>query len=183
MDLTVIVCSLPERRSLLGRCLFYLEHQSDTDFQIMVAYGPGKKGVKFNRAVNLAETSHVMVCDDDDWLSPSLVASVKPYDTDYVGYDAAQLVDGRFATLIHQETASHICPIRTDLARLFPMGDHYLADIEWTKATAPFVKSETYLDDVLYFYDKWNKPGGEWSPPRQVGYWPHDKQLSRIRWV
>jgi hypothetical protein len=180
--LTVVVCSLPERRQLLGRCLFYLEHQSNPDFQVIVAHGKGKKGDKLARAFALVETSHVMVCDDDDWVSPNLVAAVTPHlDNDFVGYDALQMVDGRYKTLIHQETASHICPIRTDLARLFPMGNEYLADIKWTKATAPFVRSETYLDDVLYFYDKWNKRGGEWSPARQVGIWPHDKM--KWRWI
>jgi glycosyltransferase involved in cell wall biosynthesis len=181
MTLTIIVCTIPERAQLLGRCLWYLEHQSDPDFDTLIVAGKQGKGDKLNRAYWTAETTHVMVCDDDDWISPNLVAAVKPYDTDYVGYDALQLVGGRYATTIHQETASHICPIKTDLARAVPFGNTYLDDIRWTRAVAPLVRSETYLDDTLYFYDKWVKPGGGWSPPREVGYWPHDKQA--FRWI
>lgn len=176
MELTVIVTTIPERKQLLGRCLYYLEHQSVNDFQVIVAHGKGLKGDKLNRVFPLIKTSHLMMVDDDDWVSERLVENVLPHDEDFVGYDALQMVNGRFAQLIHQETASHICPIRTELAQQVMFGNDYLDDITWTKQVAPLVQTQTYIHDVLYFYDKWNPPGqAGWSPPRQVGYWPHDK--------
>lgn len=174
MTLTIIVCHMRERRSLLSRCLFYLENQTCQDFQTLVMHANKPKGDKLNFAYNHVTTSHVMVVDDDDWVSPVLVESVIDHDEDYVGYDALQMADGRFSQIIHQEIASHICPMRTDLAASEPFGNHYLADIEWTKRIAPKVETSAYVDRPLYFYDKWNKPGGDWSPPRQVGYWPYD---------
>lgn len=175
---------MPERRQLLGRCLWYLQHQSSQVFQVIIVQGNKPKGDKLNLAFKYVDTSHLMMCDDDDWVSPNLVSSVIGHDEDFVGYDALQMVHGRYAQTIHQETASHICPIRTDIARTFPFGNEYLADIKWTKATAQFIGTETYIDDALYFYDKWNERGvGEWSPSRQVGYWPYDKLHPNFRWL
>lgn len=184
MNLTIIVCTMPERRQLLGRCLWHLENQTCQEFNVIIAHGKGKKGDKINRAMKLVETSHVMVCDDDDWIAQHHVETVLSFDEDFVGYDALQMVHGRYAETIHQEVASHICPIRTEIAQILPFGNEYLADIKWTKSTAKFVKSSTYIDQALYFYDKWNERGvGEWSPPRQVGYWPHNKMNENWRWI
>lgn len=176
MTLTIIVCHMRERRQLLSRCLFYLENQTVKDFTVLVMHADKPKGDKLNFAYNYVDTSHVMVVDDDDWVSPVLVESVLDYEEDFVGYDALQMADGRFSQIIHQETASHICPVRTELARQVDFGNHYLADIEWTKQVAQLVESEVYVDRPLYFYDKWNARGGGWSPPRQVGNWPYDKR-------
>ena len=185
MELTVVITTIPERRQLLGRCLWYLEHQGRRDFHVIIAHGKKRgKGDKLNLAFSLVETPYVMVLDDDDWLSERHMSSVLPVlgDHDFVGYDAAQMVLGRFATIIPQETASHICPIRTDLAKQVVFGNEYLSDIIWTKAVAPLVETETYVDDQLYYYDKWNPPHHTgWSPSRAVGYWPHDQ--TRYQWI
>lgn len=176
MTLTIVVCHMRERRQLLSRCLFYLENQTVKPHRVLVMHANKPKGDKLNRAFTEVETSHVMVVDDDDWVSLALVESVIDHDEDFVGYDALQMVDGRFAQTIHQETASHICPIRTDLAQSVHFGNDYLDDIPWTKQVAKLVESEAYVDRPLYFYDKWNPRGGGWSPPREVGNWPHDKR-------
>lgn len=176
MTLTIVVCHMRERASLLSRCLFYLENQTVQDFDVLVMHADKPKGQKLNRAFREAKTSHVMVVDDDDWVSPILVESVLPFDEDFVGYDSVQMVDGMFSQIIRQETASHICPVRTELALQVPFDDGYFEDIRWTKQVAPLIETETYIDKPLYFYDKWNSRQGEWSPVRQVGRWPHDKR-------
>ena len=187
MNLTVVVTTIPERAQLLSRCLWHLENQSVDTFDVIVAHGKRPKGDKVNRALTVVETSHVMFVDDDDWVSTRLVESVLPYAVeDFVGFDALQMVDGMFSQIIYQEVASHICPIRTALAREVEFGNHYLADIEWTKQVAQLVESSAYVGEVLYFYDKWNPnewspERGAWSPPRTVGYWPVDK--SKFRWI
>jgi hypothetical protein len=181
VNLTVIVTTVPERDQLLTRCLWHLQNQSVTDFEVIVCHGKRPKGDKVMRAFPYVDTSHVMFVDDDDWVSTRLVESVLPFDEDFVGYDALQMVDGQFSQIIYQEIASHICPIRTELAKEVEFGNHYLADIEWTKEVAKAVTSSTYINQSLYFYDKWNQNEGGWSPPRSVGYWPVDK--SRFRWL
>ncbi len=175
MTLTIIVCHMRDRRQLLSRCLWYLEHQT-VKATSLIMHSNRPKGDKLNLAFSMVDTSHVMVLDDDDWIAPHLVESVIDHDEDFVGYDALQMADGRFSTVIHQEIGSHICPIRTEIARQVPFGNDYLDDIIWTKKIAPLIETETYIDDALYFYDKWNKRGGDWSPPRYVGWWPHDKR-------
>lgn len=181
MTLTIIVCHMRERHQLLSRCLFYLENQTCDKADVIIMHGNKPKGDKLNLAYSRVETSHVMVVDDDDWVSPVLVESVIDHEEDYVGYDSLQMVEGRFAEITHQEVASHICPTRTDLARSVEFGNEYLADIKWTKKVAELVDTSTYIPKVLYFYDKWNPStgyadNGGWSPPRQVGNWPHNKQ-------
>ena len=174
MTLTIIICHMRDRKSLLSRCLWYLENQTCDKADVLIMHADKPKGDKLNFAYNHVDTSHVMVVDDDDWVSPYLVEAVIDHTEDYVGYDALQMADGRFSQVIHQETASHICPTKTELACQVEFGNEYLADIKWTKQVARLVETETYIDQPLYFYDKWNKPGGEWSPPRQVGRWPYD---------
>lgn len=176
MTLTVVVCHMRERRQLLSRCLFYLENQTCRDARVLVMHSNRPKGDKLNLAFSMVETSHVMVVDDDDWVSPVLVESVVDHTEDFVGYDAVQMVDGRYSTVLPQQTGSHICPIRTELAVQVPFGNGYLDDITWTEGVAPLVETSAYVDRRLYFYDKWNRRGGGWSPPRQVGWWPHDKR-------
>lgn len=181
MTITVVVCTIPERWQLLGRCLWHLQNQSTDKFDVIVAHGSRRgKGDKLNKAFSLATTSHVMVCDDDDYLALHAVETLLPHSEDFVGFDAVQTVHGRYAETIHQEVASHICPIRTDLARLFPFGNEYLADVKWTKAVKPFCRTTAYVGQPLYFYDKWVKGGG-WSPTREVGWWPYDKL--RFNWI
>lgn len=181
MELTVIVTTMPERKRLLSRCLWYLENQTNRNFEVLVMHGNRPKGDKLNMAFQHVTTSHLMMVDDDDWIAQHLIDRVITHDVDFVGYNALQTADGMFTTVIEQEIASHICPIRADLARQVHFGNHYLADIEWTKQVAPLVESNIHLDEVLYFYDKWNPPVGPtgWSPPRNVGPWPHDKSLHR----
>lgn len=184
MDLTIIVTTVPERQRLLSRCLFFLEQQTakvGVDFDTLVMHGKRLKGDKLNMAFQHVTTSHLMMVDDDDWISPVLVEHVLDYDVDFVGYNAAQTVDGMFTEIIHQEIASHICPLKTELAKSEVFGNEYLADIKWTKKIAPKVQSNVHLDEMLYFYDKHNPHSGPtgWSPPRNVGPWPHDKMLHR----
>jgi hypothetical protein len=187
MDLTIIVTTMPERKNLLSRCLWHLENQTRKDFEILVMHGPRKKGDKLNMAFDHVDTSHLMMVDDDDYVALHLVewvygrAETEGTDFDFIGYNALQMVDGMFTTVIEQEIASHICPMRTELAKSEVFGNHYLADIEWTKAIAPKVETSSHIDQCLYFYDKWNPPGEMtgWSPPRNVGPWPHDKSLHR----
>ena len=186
MNLTIVVTTVPERAQLLSRCLWHLENQSVHDFEVIVAHGKRPKGDKVMRALPLVDTSHVMFVDDDDWVSSRLVETVLPFEEDFVGYDALQMIDGMYEQIIFQEVASHICPIRTDLARQVEFGNHYLADIEWTKQVAQLVGSSSYVGDVLYFYDKWNPSEWSpdrraWSPPRNVGHWPVDK--TKFRWI
>lgn len=179
MTLTIIVCHMRDRRQLLTRCLWYLEHQTCDKATTLVMHSNRPKGDKLNLAFSMVDTTHVMVVDDDDWVAPHLVESVIDYEDDCVTFDSVMFADGRYAETTYQETASHICPIRTDLALKYEFGNEYLADIKWTKKVAQHVESETHIDDALYFYDKWNKPGGDWSPPRYVGWWPHDKREHR----
>lgn len=163
-----------ERKSLLSRCLFYLENQTCDKADVLVMHADKPKGDKLNFAYNYVDTSHVMVVDDDDWISPVLVEKVIDRTEDFVGYDSVQIVEGRYSQTIRQQTGSHICPIRTDIARSVSFDNGYFEDMRWTDQVAELVDTETYIDKPLYFYDKWNPPGGGYSPVRQVGRWPYD---------
>lgn len=176
MDLTIVVCHMRERAQLLTRCLYYLEHQTCDKARVLVMHANSPKGDKLMRAFSVVDTSHVMVVDDDDWVSPVLVERVIDHTEDWVGFDSVLIADGRFSQVRHEGVASHICPLRTELASSEPFGNAYMDDLTWSLAIAPKVETSVYIDEPLYFYDKWNSPGGEWSPPRQVGWWPHDKR-------
>ena len=78
MELTVIVTTLPERARLLSRCLWHLENQTIRNFEVLVMHGPRMKGDKLNMAFQHVDTSHLMMVDDDDYISPVLVEHVQP---------------------------------------------------------------------------------------------------------
>ena len=181
MTLTIIIPTIVERRQLLSRCLFYMDHQTDQEFQVIVVESGQGVGDKINWAFEHVETSHLMMCSDDDWVSERLVEMVKPFDEDFVGFDIMGLVGGRFYDVLPQALASHICPIQTDLARAVPFPNDYGTDGPWRDAVAETIQSSAYVHEPLYFYDKWNAPEGGYSPPRDVGFWPYDE--SRWLWI
>lgn len=89
---------------------------------------------------------------------------------------------------------THLDPIRTELAQrgsfaLAPAGQ--MEDRNWVRQVRPFVKTEAYIDRVLYHYDwrpdesAWETPGaarGDWSWGARPTSWLHEIQSEHLYW-
>ena len=193
MSLTAVICTIPERASLLSRCLWSLTSQPG-DCKILVVEGPAGHGDKLRAAVDEVTTTHMTVIDDDDYVLPPLVESVNEAidrnDPDYVGFRLLTICDDRFmkvaATRGDRAEWSEAVkgPVkkgvtRTDIWRRVPMGNAYSDDRRWHRDVIAHIKSAEFVDRVLYVYDY--RPGrSAWDRgARDVGTWPFD--ADRVR--
>jgi hypothetical protein len=194
--LTVAVPTIPGRESLLSRCLWSITTQAPGSVETLVIPGDGKLGDKANRAAQEATGRHMVLVDDDDYLSADYFAHVLPAleaDPDFVGYWVLQIINGRyygrastqgdlgtFGAVKHGPTPKGVT--RTPIWRDTPMGNHYTADRDWCGAVFHKIASHSFIDRVLYVYDHHERRsafigregGGD------VGEWPYDPERVRF---
>jgi hypothetical protein len=109
--------------------------------------------------------------DDDDLPAPDYISSILPLldGIDYVGFNLYTTVDKKYIgptdhTLrnlgwtddyhdpAHHRDISHLNPMRRDLAMLKPMSGPTGEDHRWADSMRGLVKTEHYIDKVLYYY-------------------------------
>lgn len=186
MSLSICIPTVPRRKSLLSRMLFSLEYQPDGAWEVLVYGGDGRMGDKVNRMFELAQGSHVVVFDDDDWVSDRYIETVLPYterDFDHVGYPIVVMVDGRFESVAQHPHVSHKCPVRATLARKVTFGNEYTDDKRWAATVERLVRRRVHIDRPMYYYDFWNRVGNEHGAAHRsnVGRWPYSGE--RYRWL
>lgn len=193
MTLSVCVPTISPRESLLSRLLFYLSSVPEDRAEVLIHQGDEvPMGEKIDRMFDLAQGSHVVVVNDDDWISERYWDLVLPLceEADYVSYQSVVLVDDRFEEIHDHEIdgrgVSHKCPIKAELATKVPFPNHYTGDLDWAKDIQPLVSSSIHLAEPLYFYDyqtkHWTGTEAEgWQTQRHVGWWPHSPE--RFRWI
>lgn len=195
--LTVAVPTIPGRESVLSRCLWSITAQASESVETLVIPGPGQLGDKANLAAEAATGRHMVLVDDDDYLSADFMAHVLPAleaDPDFVGYWVLQVVNlkfygraftrgdmGGFGRIAHGPVPKGVT--RTTIWRDTPMGNHYTADRDWCRVVYPKIASHSFIDRDLYVYDHVERSSafigaGE---QRDVGVWPFDE--SRVRYL
>lgn len=120
--------------------------------------------------INNAVGTYVSFVDDDDELPEYYVDKILPLldGVDYIGWRMQCIADGvklnptfhslRYHSWFHDDVGyyrhvSHLNPIRLDLARRVSYRDCPLPeDTSWAHKVRPFVKSEHFIDDVMYIY-------------------------------
>jgi hypothetical protein len=196
VGLTIAVPTIPGRESLLSRCLWSITSQASDDVEVLVIGGAGLLGDKANRAAQIATGSHMVLVDDDDYLTPDFVACVLPHlDVDFVGYRVLQLFEGRYggsSTMDarngsmfeggqHGPTPKGVTAV--DIWRRCPMANDYHADRWWCSAVALEVQSSVFIDRDLYVYDHFRRSSAfiGTNEQRDVGTWPYE--VDRVRFV
>lgn len=188
MNLSVLIATVPQRKSLLSRMLHSLMQPGlNSQYEILVHQGNRPHGEKVNRMVEHAYGSHVVIIDDDDWVAANYVESVVPHDEDFVGYRIVVMAEGMYdQTVVHDATydgftgplrgVSQKCPIVREAALQVPYPDDYYQDGVWSAEIQQLIGTHAYVDQDLYFYDYWNQ-----DRYRHVGWFPYDK--TAIRWL
>lgn len=173
---TILVATVGQRRVEFRRLLDELLPQVepyDGKVTVCALYNNGERPLGDVRQdlIEHATSRYVSFVDDDDRL-PSYhverVMSCLDGDVDYVGWRMQTYVDGQqlaptFHSIQytswssgrqgHYRDISHLNPIRRTLALKgdFRRGDPP-EDVSWSDQLRGQVKTECYLDDVMYFY-------------------------------
>jgi hypothetical protein len=109
--------------------------------------------------------------DSDDFIAPDYISTILPLldGTDYVGFNVETTINKRYIgptyhslkfngwmdeynNPAHYRDISHLNPMRRDLAMLKTMSGSIGEDHRWADAMRGLVKTEHYVNRVLYYY-------------------------------
>jgi glycosyltransferase involved in cell wall biosynthesis len=178
--LSILICTLPRRNDKLRRLLDILLPQVDerigivqNDLQTLTI------GAKRNALINESSGEYVCFMDDDDLITKDYVSKVmealksKP---DCVGIQGVMLTNGicprRFFHTIevdkwytngceYYRTPNHLNPIKRSIAKqvMFNEFSSFGEDKEYSSGIRSLVKTEVMIDDPIYYYLYYTKPG------------------------
>jgi hypothetical protein len=183
---TILIATLGRRAGKLAGLLEELMAQVDAAggaVTVEALWNNGERPVSVLRRELLqgARSRYVSFVDDDDAVASNYVARILPLldGTDYVGFNV-RVMSGTYqgVTACHSlrnpgwsedilrdrlyRHVSHLNPIRRELALLGSFGDAaYGEDREWAHAVRAHVRTEHFVDQVMYFY----YPAGELGDP------------------
>lgn len=172
---SILILTQPSREAFLARLQAVLRPQLEErpDVKVLIRYFNPAQDLGTNRQALLEEATgeYVNWIDDDDLVPADFVSRIYPLldGVDYVGFRLQMFTDGQkqkptFHSLCHKEwngdedgwyrDISHINPIRRELALAVPMSGGFGEDHRWADGLRALgiVKTEHYIDEVMYFY-------------------------------
>jgi hypothetical protein len=172
---TILVATLAQRRDRFVRLLGQLTPQLDAvdgAVTLCAFYNHGQHGLGAVRQqlVEHATSTYVSFVDDDDEVPDYHVAEVLTQldgVVDYVGWQMQTYVDGHalkptFHSLRYDRwwddargyyrDVSHLNPIKRELALRGDFRGSPPEDVHWVDQVRPYVRTEAYVDKVMYHY-------------------------------
>lgn len=174
---SVLIASHVKRAEQLKNMVAMLEPQLVDGVEVVVLWNRGRRPLGDYRRLLCENARGEYVCfvDDDDRLPDHYVSDiVAAFGEDYVGFeievlDMAGVIGrpGQKYRAIHSirnkrwhqvgdvfyRHVSHLNPIRRDLALKGVWEGNQSEDHRWADSTVQFVRSENYIDKVMYYYD------------------------------
>ncbi len=196
IDLSVLVCTVHTRRNTFGPKIteqVYTQFEDlPPDYQDrleIIILSDNKQmmlGHKRNVMVDMAQGRYVQFVDDDDRIADDMFKTVLDAirtDADVITFLASVSLNGGEPKLCHyskdfkrdvntadeyQRLPNHICAVKRELAQRssFPNVPHG-EDSAYSKLLRPLLKTETFIDRPLYFYD-YSDATSETQPPRRA---------------
>jgi hypothetical protein len=179
MILTVTIASVSIRKTMLENLLSELYNQIETynlkdEVEILVD-DDDKRFLGTKRKIMLSKAKGIFTCaiDDDDMVSKDYLKKItdaikKDESVDCLGINGIITTNGinpkRWVISCHYEdwfekdeiyyrTPNHICPIKTELARLADFDDvSWNEDYPFSQRVKKFLKRETVIDEPIYHY-------------------------------
>lgn len=177
---SILIATHVSRDEKFGRLVEQLAPQLTDDVEVVVLWNRGGRSIGEYRQALMMNVSAEFACfvDDDDRISDDYCARILAAfddDPDYVGFEVA--VKDRSPTPISRKyrdyvayhslqydgwfqegnrfyrDVSHLNPVRRVLASRAPFVGVRGEDHEWARQVRPHLKTETYIDWTLYFYD------------------------------
>jgi len=191
---TILIPTIGQREALFRRLLDRLLPQLDPyggRVRVLSWWNNGEVRLWYIRdnlmaAAHHAGSEYISFIDDDDlvpaYYVDEVVAAIanRP---DHVGFRLEYWVDGRFGEMVDHSLRhrgwgrskeaglyrdiSHVDPIRTELAvrsSFYVMRAGRAEDRVWVRGVRKHVKTETYIDKVMYYY-LWRSQGSAWIRP------------------
>lgn len=175
IDLSILICSLTERRSIfLDRLLDKLEKQvGDKRVEILVISDNAKRsiGQKRNDAIRMSKGKYVCFIDDDDLVSDDYVdlilKEIRSWSPDVIVFDALITFDGQNPKLVkygreydycekgeaYYRNPNHLMVHKksniTEWFKDVKTGE----DDEWASRMLSRIVTQSRINKVLYFYD------------------------------
>ncbi len=173
MKLSILICSIEERKDLLQRLLNILEKQRVDGVEILLNVDNKEKtiGKKRNELLALATGDYIAFIDDDDTVSNDYVIKVlnaSKSNPDCIGIEGIITTNGlNPKKFIHSQQYSswftknniyyrcpnHLNPIKRDIAIAvgFPEINHG-EDKSYSDGVYKLIKTEVYINNPIYFY-------------------------------
>lgn len=148
------------------------EQQKEVEILILVDTKSQMLGEKRNNMVGLAKGKYIVFVDSDDRLSPDYIQTLldaTEHDTDVITFNASVSLNGEIPKICryssryksdyntneeYHRLPNHICAFKRQLAIQFPFPNTlYGEDSGFSKSIKNSIKSEHYIDRILYHYD------------------------------
>lgn len=177
--LTVTIASVSIRKDMLENLLSKLNEQiSENNLQNEVEILVDADDYRFlgtKRKIMLSKASGLFTCaiDDDDNVSPNYIKLIveaiqKDESVDCLGINGVITTNGLDAKKwfischyedwfekddVYYRTPNHICPIKTELARLVDFDEvAWGEDYPFSKRVKKYLKKETVINEPIYYY-------------------------------
>lgn len=175
MILSLLICTIPKRKSLFDRLTLELRSQilvCRTEVEILADNGKGTIGAKRQRLLEVAQGEYVAFIDDDDKVSDDYIRSILyaiESSPDAVGFMGVITTDGRRKTEFkiskdceykttpagYERFNNHLSPVKREIA--LQIG---YKDISWEEDydyalrlhESGLIKTERFIAKHLYFY-------------------------------
>ena len=193
----LLILTQPGREAFLARLMAVLKPQLEEfpDVKVTVRKFDDKLDLGTNRQIMRDQSSgeYSNYLDDDDLVPANYISTIYPLldGVDYVGFRLQMYSDGEkqkptFHSLKYKEwnadqdgfyrDISHLNPIRRELALAATMSGWHGEDARWSDRLRQLgiVKSEHFVDEVMYFY-YWRSNKNDYpAPSLQVNITRHN---------
>lgn len=171
MKLSILICTLPRRQTMLQSLKASIEQQSTGyDVEILTDDGKGTIGAKRQRLLELSTGDYVAFIDDDDDINPQYVKLIfDNLGADVIGFEGEITTNGRNKKRftiskehpyeekngIYYRYNNHLSPILRSIAiqigyKDISWGEDY--DYAMRLKESGLIKTEKYIYTPMYFY-------------------------------
>lgn len=171
MTLSLLICTIPARATMLRALKAYLTQQSNGyDIEILTDDKPGTIGAKRQRLLELSTGDYVTFIDDDDDINPQYIKLIfDNLGADVIGFEGEITTNGRNKKRftiskehpyeekngVYYRYNNHLSPIRRSIAiqigyKDISFGEDF--DYAMRLKESGLIKTEKYIYSPMYFY-------------------------------
>jgi len=176
--LSILICSLEDRKESLDKLLVVLMEQTTDEVEILVETDNGEltTGAKRNILLERAIGDYVVFVDDDDMVSDDYIPNIlkaiesnpdccRVEGTVSRGNNKHKFINcldtNNWGYLFHSlvRTTNHINPVKRELALQVKFPDQdYREDQSYAMRLKPLLKTEANVEGIVYFYHPKHSP-------------------------
>lgn len=183
MKLSILICTIPERYPMYKSLSEFICNQvfeNDIDGEVLWNAEDSSIGKKRNELLDRAKGEYVAFVDDDDWVSSDYIkllmegidkgvdcmslrgeysvnGKLDGYFEHSLKYNQWQTVPGLEVFIRYERYPNHLNCIKASIAKQFKFPEkNFGEDHDWSKQIheSGLIKTEHYIDQVIYYYKK-----------------------------